>query len=65
MEDYSEEELAERAIKNLEKSIDLEYFGQVWSSGTHLGEATSSSTVPKQPAKTANPTADMAKGKAV
>ena len=29
VEDYSEEELAERAIKNLEKAVDLEYFGQV------------------------------------
>ena len=47
VEDYSEEELAERAIKNLQKVVDLEYFGQVWSPAPrHLGESASSSTVP-------------------
>ena len=66
VEDYSEEEIAEKDIKTLEKAVDLEYFGQVWSSGIqHRGEAASSSTIPQQPTKTADPPADMTKGKAV
>jgi len=52
VEDYSEEELAEKAIKNLEKTVDLESFGQVFFTALrHLGESTSSSTISQQPAQ--------------
>ena len=66
MEDYSEEELAERAIKNLEKAVDLEYFRQFWSPAPrHLGESASSSTVPQQSAKVIDQTTNLTKGKEV
>jgi len=40
VEDYSKEESAQKAIKKLEKAVDLEYFGQVFfSAPRHLGES--------------------------
>ena len=47
LEDYSEEELAQKAVKRLEKAFDLEYFGHACSPAPrHLGQSASSSTVP-------------------
>jgi len=66
VEDYSEEELAEKEIKKLEKSADLEYFGQVFfSAPRHLGESASSSTVPQQPTQAVVQPTATAKGKEV
>ena len=66
MEDYSEEELAQKTIKKLEKAVDLDYFGQVCSPAPrHLGESASSSTVHQQPAQAAGQVAAIAKGKEI
>lgn len=66
VEEFSKEELAERAIKNLEKAVDLESFGQAFfTSPRHLGESTSSTTVSQQPAQTSAPLVATDKGKEV
>ena len=45
IEELSEEEIAEKSIKNLEKAVDLESFGQVFFTALrHPTESTSSAT---------------------
>ena len=66
VEEFTEEEITEKSIKNLEKSVDLESFGQVFfTAPRHLGEGTSSATAHQQPAQvSASPVATY-KGKEV
>ena len=66
VEEFSEEELAERAIKNLEKVVDLESFGHVFfTAPRHLGESTSSTTISQQPAQASAQPVATDKGKEV
>jgi len=66
VEEFSEEELTERAIKNLEKVVDMESFGQVFlTAPRHLGERTSSTMISQQPAQASAPLAATDKGKEV
>lgn len=64
MEACSREEMAQKEMKQLEKSVDLEFFGQVFSPVLkHLGVAASSSTTPQQSAQASTQAATTAKGK--
>jgi len=64
VEEVIEEEITEKAIKNLEKSVDLESFGQVFFTlPQDLGAGTSSTTTSQQPTKESDPPAGTSKGK--
>ena len=66
VEEFSEEELTERAIKKLEKAVDLESFGQVFfTTPRHLGESASSATGSQQLAQTSAQPIATNKGKEV
>ena len=66
VEECSEEEIVEKAIKDLEKAVDLESFGQLFfRAPQHLGEGTSSTTTSQQLAQVSAPTATTDKGKGV
>jgi len=46
VEEFTKEEIRGKAIKNLEKSVDLEYFGHVFFTlARDLGVGTSSTTI--------------------
>ena len=66
VEEFSEEELAGKAIKNIEKSVDLESFWQVFFTAPWcLGESSWSTTVSQQPAQASAQPATTDKGKEV
>ena len=56
----------EQAMKNLEKTLDLDFFGQVsFKLPQHIGAGTSSATTSQQPAQESTPPAGASKGKEV
>lgn len=66
MEDLTEEEIAEKVIKNLEKSVDMESFGRVCFAAPHyFGEGTSSTTTSQQLTQQSAPLVGISKGKEV
>lgn len=66
VEELTQEEKTEKAIKDLEKTLDLDSFGQVtFTLPQHIGEGTSSATTSQQPTQESDPPAVTSKGKEV
>lgn len=66
VEELTKEEKLEKEMKELEKKLDLDSFGQVpFTLPQHIGEGTSSATTSQQPAQESTPTARTSKGKEV
>jgi len=64
--EFTEEEKLEKAMKELEKTLDLDSFGQVpFVLPQHIGAGTSSATTSQQPAQESAPPAGTSKGKEV
>ena len=64
MEYVTQEELNQRAVKNLQKMADLELFAQVFAlPGTQVGAAASSSRAQQQTAKVTDQTSSKGKEK--
>jgi len=64
VEELTEEEITEKTIKNLEQSVDLEYFGQVFLTlPRDLEASTSSATTSQHPTQERHPLAETSKAK--
>jgi len=66
VEEFTEEDKTEKAIKDLEQTLDLDSFGQVtFTLPQQIGADTSSTTASQQPAQESAPPAGTSKGKEV
>ena len=66
VEDLTEDEKIEKAIKDLENTFDLDSFGQItFTLPQHIGMGTSSATASQQPARESAPPVGTSKGKEV
>lgn len=66
VEEITEEEKLEKTMKGLEKTLDLDSFGQVpFKLSQHIGAGTLSTTTSQKPAQQSTPLAGTSKGKEV